>query len=310
MDGQISEIPDTLSKLDGFLKNHESAYDLKPGTEAQIIWANPSKVQQTEYAIVYLHGFRASHPEGDPVHKAIAQKTGCNLYLSRLAEHGIKSEHPLINLTEESLLQSAKFSFEIGKRIGKKIILMGTSTGGSLALYLASQEMLKKRISSLILYSPLIQFFGIKQQLLTNTSVRKFLALIPGKKHLITNSNSTYAEDRIWNKKYALGGALSLGAFVQHNMQKKLFKRIDHPVFVGYYFKNKNEQDTVVSVKAIKKMIKHLDSRTELTRTVNFPDAKSHVICSSLLSKSVGDVIDDTYQFLKDVGTHRPTETN
>ena len=65
-------------------------YDkLKPGNEARIIWANDSAKQKTEYAIVYLHGFSASQAEGDPIHRNIAKEFGCNLYLSRLAEHGI-----------------------------------------------------------------------------------------------------------------------------------------------------------------------------------------------------------------------------
>ncbi|NGP89127.1 alpha/beta hydrolase [Fodinibius halophilus] len=310
MEHLITEIPDSLSKLENFIKAHESAHELKEGAEAQIIWADSSSIKRTEYAIVYLHGFRASHPEGDPVHKAVAQKLGCNLYLSRLAEHGIKSQYPLFNLTEKSLLKSAHFAFEIGKRIGKKIILMGTSTGGSLALYLASHPEHKDRISSLVLYSPLIQFFGIKQQLLTSTAIRKLLSIVPGKKHLITNAQSTYAEDRIWNKKYTLGGVLALGAFVQHHMRNELFKQVQQPAFIGYYYKNRKEQDTVVSVQAIKRMAKKLDSRTAPPQVVNFPNAKNHVICSSLLSKSVENVIDHTSRFLKDLGTHRTTGTH
>lgn len=308
MKDNFSKIPYNLYELENFLNERESQFNLKKGTSAEIVWASPEEPKQTEYTIVYLHGFRASHPEGDPVHKTIAKTFGCNLFLSRMEEHGIKSEYPLLKLTEEKMLRSARFAFEIGMRIGKKIILMGTSTGGSLALYLASKPVYKNEISSLILYSPLINFYGINAKLLTNKLSREILRIIPGKKHLITTKNTTFAEDKIWNKRYALAGALELGAFVDHYMTTDLFKNISHPTFVGYYYKNKNEQDDVVSVPAIKKMVQNLDTRTESLHISNFPEAESHVICSSLVSKSTDDVIDNTCKFLKSLDSHKNSE--
>jgi len=300
MTKDFPKIPDKLDQLDTYLSDRESAYSLKPGAEAKIVWNCDSKVpQQTEYAIVYLHGFRASHPEGNPVHRAIAQSFGYNLFLSRLDEHGLDTDYPLLQLTEEKLLDSARFAFEIGKRIGKKVILMGTSTGGSLGLYLAAQNTFKQDIASLVLYSPLIRFYGFKEKFLMIPLGRKSLGLLLGRKHLIKTQQTTYAEDRIWYKEYALQGALALGSFTQHHMQKKLFEKISCPVFVGYYYKNNREQDTLVSITAIKRMIKILRSRTQIVKSVNFQDAKTHVICSSLVSKSVDSVITQTDLFLK-----------
>ncbi|MEL7833466.1 alpha/beta hydrolase [Fodinibius sp. Rm-B-1B1-1] len=298
-----SHIPSDLAKLDNFIANQESQYNLKKGTNAQIIWQNSTR-RVTDKAIVYLHGFRASHPEGHPVHKTIAREFGYNLFLSRTKEHGINSDYPLLHLTEKKMLESAKFALEVGRRLGNKVILMGTSTGASLALYLASKAKYQQHISSLVLYSPLIDFHGISSGLLTNRWSRKLLSIVPGKKYLIKSKKSTYAEDKIWNKEYALAGALQLGAFVQHHMTPSLFRKVTHPVFVGYYYKNIDEQDTVISVNAIKKMVDFLGTRTNKLTISNFPDAKNHVICSSLLSKSVDSVIDNTRKFLKRIDSH------
>jgi pimeloyl-ACP methyl ester carboxylesterase len=300
----FSAIPEDLSKLGSYLATRESKYDLKPGTEAQIIWNSGSQPAKTEYAIVYLHGFKASHPEGDPVHQKIAKTFGYNLFLSRLDEHGIDDEYPLLHLTKQKLIDSARFAFEIGRRIGHKVILMGTSTGGSLALWLASQQPFKTQISSLILYSPLIRFYGIKEKLLMNAPARTLLRLVLGKKYLVKTKGTTYAEDRIWNKEYALQGALALGSFVEDYMQPSLFSKVECPAFIGYYYKNKKEQDKVVSVPAIKKMASRLGTRTEFVKTMNFPEAKSHVICNSLLSKALTNVIVNTESFLKHIGSH------
>src|SRR5438045_3408650 len=72
--------------LEKQIAQEESKHKLKPDNEARIIWLNDSLKNPTDYAIVYLHGFSASQKEGDPVHRDIAKKFGCNLYLSRLAE--------------------------------------------------------------------------------------------------------------------------------------------------------------------------------------------------------------------------------
>ena len=65
------------------MQSEEAKHKVKPNNEAKIIWAD-SNHQQTDYAIVYLHGFSASQMEGDPVHRNIAKQFHCNLY-SRLS---------------------------------------------------------------------------------------------------------------------------------------------------------------------------------------------------------------------------------
>src|SRR4029079_9808675 len=122
-------VPAGTAQLEKYVSDHEAMHKLKPENEARIIWFNDSLKQKTEYAVVYLHGFSASQEEGDPVHYDFAQKFGCNLYLSRLDAHGIDTTEPLGNFTAEGVWNSAKQAFAIGKQLGKKVILMSTSTG-------------------------------------------------------------------------------------------------------------------------------------------------------------------------------------
>ncbi|HET6528010.1 MAG TPA: alpha/beta hydrolase [Balneolaceae bacterium] len=309
MSKPIENIPNQLSELDNFLAERESKYDLKPDTNAKIVWNSASPHQKTDFSIVYLHGFRASRLEGYPVHQQIAKKFGYNLFLARLEEHGMNTDSPLLHLTEEKLLDSARFAFEIGRRIGKKVILMGTSTGGSLALWLAAQEQLKRSIEALILYSPLIDFYGLREKLLVTNWFRKLLQVVPGKSHIM-EKHQTAVENKIWYDSYALQGALALGALVQHHMKKGLFSKIQCPVFTGYYYKNFVNQDKVVSVSAIKRMMRQLGSDTEIIRFTNFPHAQTHVICSSFLSKAVEQVIIKTGEFVEIVASQATTGIN
>jgi hypothetical protein len=107
-------IPNT-EKLDSFIEVNEAKHKIKPNNQARIIWANDSIKEKTEYSIVYLHGFSASQEEGNPVHRNIAKAFGCNLFLSRLAEHGIDTAEQLECLTVDKYWESAKEAFVVGK---------------------------------------------------------------------------------------------------------------------------------------------------------------------------------------------------
>ncbi|HTQ29177.1 MAG TPA: alpha/beta hydrolase, partial [Puia sp.] len=148
----MPEVPSSPTALENYIRANEELHKLKPNNEARIVWANDSLRQKTDYSIVYLHGFSASQQEGYPVHRDIAKKFGCNLYLSRLAEHGIDTVDQLINLTADKLWESSEQALAIGQQIGKKVILMGTSTGGTLALQLAASY--PDDVAALVLLSP------------------------------------------------------------------------------------------------------------------------------------------------------------
>ena len=144
-------VPPGAEALEKYVQDNEAAFKLKPDNEARIIWNDTSKREPTEYSVVYLHGFSASQEEGDPAHLEFARNFGLNLYLSRLSDHGIDTNEPLLDFTADRVWTSAKQAYAIGKRLGKKVILMGTSTGGTLALKLAAEF---PEIAGLILLSP------------------------------------------------------------------------------------------------------------------------------------------------------------
>jgi hypothetical protein len=110
----MPHVPANAQQLEQYVKANEAKHKLKPDNEARIIWANDSAKNKTGYSMVYLHGFSASQAEGDPVHKDIAKKFNCNLYLSRLAEHGIDTGDAMINLTVDNYWESAKEALAIG----------------------------------------------------------------------------------------------------------------------------------------------------------------------------------------------------
>ncbi len=146
--------------LDAYLNESERRIEgIKPGTEKTIIWADPEQRQATPYSIVYLHGFSASRQEIAPVCELVAGTLGANLFYTRLRGHG-RDRKAMGELSVNGLLNDAVEALEIGKQLGDTVIVIGASTGGTLATWLASYD-LSSSIAAVILMSP---NFGAKRK--------------------------------------------------------------------------------------------------------------------------------------------------
>jgi esterase/lipase len=295
-DKTLPQVP-AASELDNYIKQHEAHHKLRPDNEARIVWANDSAKNITEYAILYLHGFSASQGEGDPIHKRIAKKYGCNLYLSRLAEHGIDTTEKLINLTADNYWESAKEAYSIASKLGKKVIVMGTSTGASLALMLAADY---PEINSLILLSPNIEIFDGTAWLANNPWGLQIA-------RLVTGSDYIYSEDtrpiykQYWTYGYRLEAVTQLEELLETAMKPEVYEKVKQPVLMLYYYKDKIHQDSVVRVEAMQKMYDELGTPAGKKRKVAIPNAGNHVIGSYIKSHDVPSVEREIEKFMEDV---------
>ncbi len=288
------EIPELL-KLEEYVKNKEAIHHLKKNNEARIIWANDSNVQKTNYSLVYLHGFSASQEEGNPVHRNIAKRFGFNLYLSRLSQHGIDTTDQLINLTADNYWESAKEALAIGKKIGNKVILMGTSTGCAQALQLAAAY--PDDIAALILYSPNIAIKDSKAFLLNNPWGLQISRLVIGSNYFDPKDNRPIYS-AYWNKPYRLEALVNLQEMIETSMNKETFKKIKMPVLMLYYYKDEEHQDQVVDLGAMNKMFEQLSTPDSLKRSKAMPSTGDHVMASPIKSQDVESVEKETSNFL------------
>ncbi|QSE98012.1 alpha/beta hydrolase [Fulvivirga lutea] len=298
----LPEVPNNLTVLEAFINEREDSIpNIKPDNEGRIIWAN-GKPEVTEYSIVYLHGFSASQEEGDPIHENLAKRYGCNLYLPRIAGHGLNEEEAMLDLTAEKMMQSAAEAIAIGMQIGKKVILVTTSTGGTYGLYLAENN---PAIEALILYSPNIQIYDPNSWLLSKPWGLQLARLVKGTKYNEWEIEANRAN--YWTNKYRLEVLTELQVMVETTMTKETFEKVTQPVFLGYYYKNEEEQDNTVSVPAMLEMYEHLGTPDELKRKVAFPEAGHHVIGSDLTSGAYEQVEIETIKFLEEVVGLKPT---
>lgn len=293
----LPAVPADAVALENYIKANEAKHKLRPNNEARIIWANDSLKTKTEYAIVYIHGFSASQEEGAPVHMNIAKKFGCNMYLSRLAEHGIDTTEQLVNLTAEKYWNSVKEAYAIGKQLGNKVILVGTSTGGTNALHLAS---VYPEINALILLSPNIQIFDDNAWIANNPWGLQMGKLITGSGY-ITPKDSRPIFKQYWNYHFRLESVANLQEYLETTMLPETFQKVKQPTLMLYYYRDEIHQDSVVKVSAMKKMFEQLGTPSELKREKAMPNTGDHVIGSYIKSGDYQGVEAEITKYMMEV---------
>ncbi len=295
-DKTLPEINYAAGELDAFIAKNESEWPVREDNEARIVWADSLKKEPTEYAIVYLHGFSASQEEGDPVHLTLAKSFGCNLYLSRLSMHGLDTTEQLLGLTADSYWESAKQALAIGKQLGKKIILMGTSTGGTQALQLAAAY--PDAVHALVLLSPNIAIKDPNAWLLNNPWGLQIARLVKGGDYVVAKDTRPIYK-RYWNTPYRLEAVVQLQEMLESTMKAATFQKITQPLLLMYFYRDENQQDQVVSVEAMRQMFEQVATPHTLKKEVALPKTGDHVIGSYIKSGDVQSVIDVSTEFLE-----------
>jgi pimeloyl-ACP methyl ester carboxylesterase len=291
-------VPSDPAGLEGYIRNQEAAHRLKPDNEARIVWADSSR-RKTPYAIVYLHGFSASQGEGDPVHRYIAKKYGCNLFLARIAEHGVDTVDAMVNLTADEFWASAQQALAIGKQLGDKVILMGTSTGGTLAIQLAATY--PDEVSALVLLSPNIAINDPNAWLLNDPWGLQIAHLVTGSDYIISKDDYGPLYRQYWYTKYRSEAAVALEELLETTMTRANFEKVKQPVGLYYFYKDKEHQDSTVKVSAELEMFDQLGTPAALKYKEAIPEAGTHVIGSGIRSHDVPGVEKGIVHFLTDI---------
>lgn len=279
----LPSVPQQPEELEQFVAANEAKHNVKPDNEGRIVWYDSTK-KKTPYSIVYLHGFTASQEEGDPVHRDFAKKFGANLYLPRLADHGIDTTEQLLYFNGDRFWESAKEAMMIGKAIGEKVILMSTSTGGTVALMLAGE--FPEDVHALINLSPNIAVNNGTIWIANNPwGLQIARKVVGGDYQVITD----FEEPRLqyWNAKYRLESVSALQEIIEDKMNKSTFEKVKCPSLTLYYYKSETEQDPTVKVSAMLEMNSQLGTPADMKVVKSIPNAGAHVIGSKLTSKDL-----------------------
>jgi len=304
---EMPTVPPNPVALQDYIRAGERQHKLKTDNEARIVWAHDTLLDKTDYAIVYLHGFSASQGEGDSVHRYIARTFGCNLFLARMAEHGIDTTDAMVNLTADNYWESAKQALAIGEQLGKKVILMGTSTGGSFALQLAATY--PDKVAALILMSPNIAINDPTAFILNDHWGLQIARLVTGSNYIVSKDDYGPLYQQYWYTKYRTEAVVALEEYLETKMNKATFEKVTQPTALFYYYKDKVHQDSTVKVAAELEMFAQLATPTDRKRQEAIPEAGTHVIGSSIRSHDVAGVRKGVVSFMTDILHMSPVGT-
>ena len=288
-------VPSDLMSLEQWITEKENALgNVRSGNAFQIIF-NDSVPKKTKFSVLYLHGFTASGREGEPVHRDIAKALGANLYIPRLYGHGLEETEPMLGFNNEDFWESGKEALAVAKQLGEKVIVLGTSHGGSLSLSLATDP----DIAALCLFGPNIAVYDPKAKLLSKPWGLQIARLVKGGNyhHMVTSNEE---KKKYWTTKARLESLIHMQKFLDVKMRKATFKKVQAPVFLGYYYKNDSLQDQVVSVPAMLEMYDQLGTPQHLKQKKAFPEAGDHVLTSYLSTENYEAVTREVLQFLSD----------
>ena len=212
VDRAISFDPASLGDdLDAYLLASEQQFaDIIPGAAKRIVWAG-TKGAKTPLAVIYLHGFSASAEEIRPVPDQIAAALGANLYFARLAGHGRGSAamaEPLAGDWIEDLAEA----MAIGRRLGDRVLVIATSTGGTLAAIGAADPALSDGLAGIVMISP---NFGVKPlagKILDLPFARNWGPLVAGATRSFVPANEGQA--KYWTTSYPTSAAIGNRAVV------------------------------------------------------------------------------------------------
>ena len=124
---------------------------ITPGAERAVRWAGGAP-GRTRLALVYLHGYSATRQEVFPLAERVAASLGANLFLTRLTGHG-RDGAAMLEGSVAAWQRDAREALDIGRVIGERVVLLSTSTGGTLSTWVASRPH-DGSLAALVMMSP------------------------------------------------------------------------------------------------------------------------------------------------------------
>ena len=292
----VPAIPDDI---DAYLETSERAagelFPLIPDTDKRIVWQRPG--QRTEYAVVHLHGFSATRQETAPLAERVAAALGANLFETRLHGHG-RAEHGLHGVVAEDWIDDTAEALAVGSRLGENVIVIGTSTGATLALAMAGHDAAKD-VSHLVLLSPNIRPRDGSAQWATRPGGRLIARLFVGPVRSWAPHNDLQA--RYWTTSYPTEAAIEMMRLVDF-----VGTRLDVPLDADMLVLI-SPDDEVVSSEATRAAFDRIQApRKELHEIVDAVGPSRHILAGDILAPDATALV--TRTIIDFIGPRRSPE--
>ena len=270
--------------LDRYLRDSEAQIaNIKPGAEKGIIW-NSDTGQKTERSIVYLHGFSATRRETSPLTENLAARLKANAFFTRLTGHG-RDGTAMAQASMNDWINDTAEAIAIGERLGNRIVLIGASTGSTLATWAAARPSLMAKVETLILISPNFAVKGASIGLLNMPWGETLLPLVMGRTRSFETHNEAHAQ--WWTTSYPSRAVFPMGALLKA-ADRIGYEQINIPTMFIYA-----PDDQVIETAAVQHVIGRWGGPTKVVQVTGSDDPSRHVIAGDILSPSTTDRLVD-----------------
>lgn len=266
--------------IDAYLARTEARFeDIREGNEKQIVWAGAPGVS-TPLSVIYIHGFSASAGEVRPLPDRIAAALGANLFYTRLTGHG-RDGTAMAEASVNDWIDDATEAIAIGRRIGQRVVVMGTSTGATLATWALTEPHLVDGIAAAVFLSPNYGLQAAGSQILTMPWGRRIARAILGPERGFEPRNALHA--RFWTTRYPTRALMPMAALVDLATESNV-EGITVPTIFVY-----SDSDGVVSPAATDKIVQRWGAPTRRIEVEASGDPLNHVIAGDALSPQTTD---------------------
>lgn len=292
-DNAPSTLKFDINTVEAFINEKESKVEnIKEDNQSQFVWQDSFK--RTEYSMVYLHGFSASHGEAQPILDNFSEKYNCNTYLPRLYLHGLNDVDAFVNLNPKDWVESAKEAIAVAKAIGEKVVIISTSTGSTLAAYLAAND---PKIVALINTSPNFDLYDPNSNLLVKPWGKQLFRRMMGSDY--REWEATDSIKKYWTTKNRIEAHVAIRSLLNETMTDDIFEKIKQPFYVAYYYKDDENMDKIISIDAIHDFAEHLGTPKNKIELEAFDDGKGHVISSMYMNENWEHVQNEIFDFFE-----------
>jgi len=273
--------------VDAYLAAREAAFDnITPGVEKRVVWAGETGAK-TPVSVIYMHGFSASSEEIRPVPDKVAEALGANLYFTRLKGHG-RGGAAMAEPSAGDWIEDMAEAMAIGRLLGERVLVIATSTGGTLAALAAVDPAMSADLAGVVLISPNFEIANSSAPLLTFPAARYWVPLIAGEERSFTPRSEGQAT--YWTTRYPTVSILPMAALVKH-VRGLDFSTTNVPALFII-----SDADRVVKASAAREVAGAWGAAVELLAKTprEGDDDYAHVLAGDIMSPGMtGEVVSD-----------------
>ncbi|SPJ25322.1 alpha/beta hydrolase [Palleronia abyssalis] len=283
---RMGDLPDLAgidlgADLSTWLNARESFDDIVDGAEARVEWAGDEGTP-TQWGIVYLHGFSGTSEEIRPVPERVAEALGANVFYTRFTGHG-RDGADMALASAEAWARDTSEAVAVGQRIASRVLVIGTSTGGTMAAIAAADRATADAVDAVVMISPNFGPQNPMTPLLTWPAAS--VPLIAGETRGFDPENELHA--RYWTEAYPTIATIPMQAAVDRAKQAELENIVAPALFIY------SPDDKVVRPAATKNAIDAWGGPVEVMTVAagEGVDPSNHVLAGDILSPTMTDPV-------------------